>query len=213
MEVTFQFPSIPPVETSYGQCVCGARHGTGIRTMFCIAAQHTSSNNRIIVRTPSLLSDTPLTPIDTNIHNVIMTDNVMIDGVKYAASSALSEIKNRTFMLGCSGDPSLWPLNSSSWHAANVRIYYVKIMDGQGNVKFDAFPVVKDGKAGLYDRVSGKVCFNANTAGTITAGPQVPFDYEVEWIQRDVRYIWEKDGASVTGGYDLTEYIPSGATM
>lgn len=115
-------------------------------------------------------------------------------------------------MIGCGGDPALWSFDNTLYHPANVRVYHCKIVTG-GNVVFDAFPVVKDGKAGLYDRVSGKVLFNANTTGTITAGPQVPFDNEVEWIQRDVRYIWEKDGASVTGGYNLTEYIPSEATM
>lgn len=118
---------------------------------------------------------------------------------------------NPRFMIGCGGDPALWSFGSTLYHPANVKVYHCKIVNG-GNVVFDAFPVVKDGKAGLYDRVSGKVLFNANTTGTITAGPQVPFDNEVEWIQRDVRYIWEKNGSSVTGGYDLSEYIPSGAT-
>ena len=115
------------------------------------------------------------------------------------------------FMIGCGGDPALWPFDNTLYHPANVRVYHCKIVTG-GNVVFDAFPVVKDGKAGLYDRVSGKVLFNANTTGTITAGPQVPFDNEVEWVQRELRYSWLENGTAVTGGFDISEYIPSGSS-
>lgn len=197
-----------------GPCVCGARHGTVASAVtFVITIQDSSKNNRIITRTPNVLADSPIQPRDTYIHTIEMSaPNVLFDGIYYASSSALADINCGTFMIGCSGDPSLWALDKTTWHAGKVRIYRCKIIT-DGITVFDAFPVVKDGKAGLYDRVSGKVLFNANTTGTITAGPQVPFDYEVEWIQRDVRYIWEKDGASVTGGYNIAEYIPSEATM
>ena len=103
----------------------------------------------------------------------------------------------------------MWSFDNTLYHPANVRVYHCKIVTG-GNVVFDAFPVVKDGKAGLYDRVSGKVLFNANTTGTITAGPQVPFDYEVEWIQRDYSIPWTEGGTSVAGGFDISQYLQSG---
>lgn len=116
---------------------------------------------------------------------------------------------NPRFMIGCGGDPALWSFDNTLYHPANVKVYHCKIING-GNVVFDAFPVVKDGKAGLYDRVSGKVLFNANTAGTITAGPQVPFDYEVEWIQRDYSIPWTEGGTSVVGGFDISQYLQPG---
>lgn len=177
-----------------------------------ITIQDNTSANRIVTRNPNLVADSPLSPIDTYIHTVEMSiPDIFVDGINYTTTSSPTVANTGRFMLGCSGDPSLWELDSSVYHASKVKIYHCQITT-DGVTVFDAFPVVKNGQAGLYDRVSGKVLFNANTTGTITAGPQVPFDNEVEWIQRDVRYIWENDGASVTGGYNLAEYIPSGAT-
>lgn len=197
-----------------GPCVCGARHGTTpTAATFVITIKDSSSNDRIITRTPNMIGNSPLKPRDTYIHTIEMAHpNILTDGIYYASASPTSNLNCGSFMLGCSGDPSLWALDSDAWHAGKARIYHCRIITDGVNV-FDAFPVVKNGQAGLYDRVSGKVLFNTNTTGTITAGPQVPFDNEVEWIQRDVRYPWWKDGASVTGGYNLTEYIPTGATM
>lgn len=178
-----------------------------------ITIQDTASANRIITRVPNLVAGSPLSPIDTYIHTIEMSmPDIFVDGINYTTTSSPTDISSGHFMLGCSGDPALRPLDSATYHASKVKIYHCQIVT-DGVTVFDAFPVVKNGQAGLYDRVSGKVLFNSNTSGTITAGPQVPFDNEVEWIQRDVRYIWEKDGASVTGGYDLSEYIPASATM
>lgn len=197
-----------------GPCVCGARHGTtATAATFVITIQDSSSNDRIITRTPNMLGNSPLHPRDTYIHTIEMSNaHILVDGIYYDSGSPISDINCGSFMIGCSGDPALHALDSATWHAGKARIYQCRIIT-DGVTVFDAFPVVKNGQVGLYDRVSGKVFFNANTTGTITAGPQVPFDNEVEWIQRDVRYIWEKDGVSVNGGYDLTEYIPAEATM
>lgn len=211
ISITFNFPEMP--SGNQGPCVCGERHGTsGVACAFVITIQDMSTNDKIIVKTPNLITNSPLKPRDTYIHTIEMAmPDIFVDGISYASGSSASDINCGKFMIGCSGDPSLWALDRTTWHASKVRIYHCKIIT-DGVTVFDAFPVVKNGQAGLYDRVSGKVCFNANTTGTITAGPQVPFDNEVEWIQRDVRYIWEQGGSSVTGGYNLAEYIPSGAT-
>lgn len=198
---------------NYGPAVCGARYGvSGPMVEFMITTQDTTSANRIVTRNPNLVAGSPLSPIDTYIHTIEMSiPDIFVDGINYTTTSSPTVTNTGRFMIGCSGDPSLWELDSSAYHASKVRIYHCKIMT-DGVTVFDAFPVVKDGKAGLYDRVSGKVLFNANTTGTITAGPQVPFDYEVEWVQRELRYSWLENGTAVTGGFDISEYIPSGSS-
>lgn len=41
----------------------------------------------------------------------------------------------------------------------------------------------------------------------------LPYDYEVEYIQRDTSIPWMEDGTRVIGGFDLTQYVPAGQTM
>ncbi len=45
-----------------------------------------------------------------------------------------------------------------------------------------------------------------------TAQP-LPYDYEVEYIQRDTSIPWMEGGTRVIGGFDISQYIPSGQTM
>lgn len=44
-------------------------------------------------------------------------------------------------------------------------------------------------------------------------GPRLPYDYEVEWIQRDTSIDWMEGGRSVLGGFDISQYVPSGQTF
>ena len=39
---------------------------------------------------------------------------------------------------------------------------------------------------------------------------EVPYDYEVEYIQRDTSIRWMEGGTGVIGGFDLSAYIPQG---
>lgn len=197
-----------------GPAVCGARYGvSGPAVAFMITIQDNTSVNRIVTRNPNLVANSPLSPIDTHIHTVEMSiPDIFVDGINYTTTSSPTVSNSARFMLGCGGDPSLWALDKSTYHASKIKIYNCQITT-DGVTVFDAFPVVKNGQAGLYDRVSGKVCFNSNTTGTITAGPQVPFDNEVEWIQRDYLHQWFDNGSAVMGGFDISEYIPSGQTF
>lgn len=74
---------------------------------------------------------------------------------------------------------------------------------------FDAIPVRIGNEGGLYDKVSGRVIRNSG-GGRIMPGPplEVPYDYEVEYIQRDTSITWKEGGTSVIGGFDLSAYIP-----
>lgn len=36
----------------------------------------------------------------------------------------------------------------------------------------------------------------------------MPYDYEVEYIQRDTSITWKEGGTNVIGGFDLSAYIP-----
>lgn len=98
-------------------------------------------------------------------------------------------------MIGCSGNPSLWPPDPTNlFQPANVRVYGCKIVTG-GVTVFDAIPVRIGNEGGLYDRVSGRVIGNSG-GGRIMPGPplEVPYDYEVEYIQRDTSITWTESG-------------------
>ena len=68
--------------------------------------------------------------------------------------------------------------------AAKQRLHWLKIYNGSTTVR-DYVPVVKDGVACLYDKISQTYFYNGGT-GNFIAGPVVagkPYDAELEWIE------------------------------
>ena len=96
---------------------------------------------------------------------------------------------------------------------ANARFYSIKLYKNNVLV-FDGIPVRIGTEGCLYDKVSKTILHNAGS-GTIIPGPPVetPYDYEVEYIQRDCSTSWTEDGQGITGGFDISQYIPQDQTM
>ena len=75
--------------------------------------------------------------------------------------------------------------NLDSGYACSAKIYSFKIYDGDGKIARHFLPCIKNGVAGLYDKVSGRF-FRSATATALVAGPTLPRPAElVEWVQSD----------------------------
>ena len=89
------------------------------------------------------------------------------------------------------------------------KISSFSVYDTSTNQKLlDLIPVRKNGVGYMYDRVSGQLLGNSGT-GDFVLGPDKPYDYEVEYIERDFTKPWTVNGSEVGSvGFDLSEYKP-----
>ncbi len=167
--VDFQFMnSVESVVRTYQFAICGARDGTG-GTSYPFGIANNISYGKFITRFPNVVS-TSVIPVDNNRHVVSMgTPDVIMDGTSVQTSSTPAQRTPGSFMLGCSGDPSLYPIDGNTYHASNVRIYSCQIIT-DGVLVFDGIPVKVGTEGGIYDKVSKQVIHNRG-GGTITPGP------------------------------------------
>ena len=93
--------------------------------------------------------------------------------------------------------------NLDSGYACSAKIYSFRIYDGDGNLARHFLPCLKNGVAGFYDKVSGKI-FRSATATALVAGPQLPRPAEfVTWVQ--------SDGADGSRGLYIDTGVPAKA--
>ena len=93
--------------------------------------------------------------------------------------------------------------NLDSGYACSAKIYSFKIYDGDGKIARHFLPCIKNGVAGLYDKVSGRF-FRSATATALVAGPTLPRPAElVEWVQ--------SDGADGSRGLYIDTGVPAKA--
>ena len=93
--------------------------------------------------------------------------------------------------------------NLDSGYACSAKIYSFRIYDGDGNLARHFLPCLKNGVAGFYDKVSGKI-FRSATATALVAGPELPRPTElVKWVQ--------SDGSSGSRGLYIDTGIPAKA--
>ena len=158
--------------------------------------------NRIQFLRPTITNNSPLTPIDRDIHLVdLYKASVVVDGVRYVSSGSVTANMNpvASYCLGASVVPSG---TSASSNYGAARFYSCKIYTG-GVLVFDGIPVRKDGRGYIYDRISGRMCGNAGSAGSVTYGPDVPFDEYVEYLESTgTQYI--DTGVVATAGIGFT---------
>lgn len=147
------------------KAICGAYfYPTGSSFSFGIYFQITSTTNRINFRCPNMLSNSPIQPADSSVHDVLLEDgNVVCDGVTYQPTAgAATQNPISSFKMGWGG---------TSYGVSKARFYRCKIYTNNVLV-FDGIPVVANGVAGIFDSISGTVKTNAAATGTITAGPR-----------------------------------------
>ena len=177
VRVCFQVISVPyqSAGSSYApNTICGAREGTsasggarfniGVNTLY----------EQFGFLRPSVMDPANAPRYDNDIHVVEMKDGLIkFDGREFL-SQPLDETEGFThdFCLGKSGviDPSSAPRYYSRYYS-QTRFYSCSISSG-GKLDFDGIPVVFNGIAGLFDRVSGTFKGNAATNGVIIAGPR-----------------------------------------
>ncbi len=93
--------------------------------------------------------------------------------------------------------------NLDSNYACSAKIYSFRIYDGEGNIARHFLPCLKNGVAGLYDKVTGKI-FRSATATALVAGPVLPRPATfVKWVQ--------SDGADGSRGLYIDTGIPAKA--
>lgn len=192
-------------------CICGARYGSSSREIYFGILPNLTSNRLTMLR-PTTGTSISVIEIDRNRHSITMAyPTATMDGVQITSTALITGELQGSFMIGCSGNPSLWPIDpANKFQPSNLRVYGCKIVT-DGVTVFDAIPVRIGNDGGLYDKVSGRVIRNSG-GGRIMPGPplEVPYDYEVEYIQRDTSITWKEGGSNVIGGFDLSAYIPQG---
>lgn len=93
--------------------------------------------------------------------------------------------------------------NLDSTYACSAKIYSFRIYDGEGNIARHFLPCLKNGVAGLYDKVTGKI-FRSATATALVAGPVLPRPATfVKWVQ--------SDGADGSRGLYVDTEVPAKA--
>lgn len=170
--VEFQFMnSVESIERNYQFAICGARDGTG-GTSYPFGIANNITSGKFITRIPNVVA-TSVISVDNNRHVVsIGTPDVIMDGTSIQTSSMPSQRTPGSFMLGCSGDPSLFPIDGNTYHASKVRIYSCQIIT-DGVLVFDGIPVRVDTEGAIYDKVSKRLLRNAGSSGIIVPGPRV----------------------------------------
>ena len=140
--------------------------------------------------------------------------SVAIDGtVVHSWSSTTAAVGNITL--------GLFAYHTNSMGESNYgqsRIYSFSIRDtstGQLLIYLVPVRVLRNGKfvGAMYDRVTDTVLENSGT-GDILVGRDTPYDYEVEYIQRDCSVAWlNASGNAGTGGYDISKYLDGSSMM
>lgn len=110
----------------------------------------------------------------------------------------------------------LWN-NTGKSGSGSGKLAYFSVTDATTGQKIqDLIPVRKNGVGYMYDRVTGTLLGNSGT-GDFVIGPDVPFDDEVEYVQRDYSISWMKDGkpavAASTQGFNMDKYVTDGETL
>jgi hypothetical protein len=161
---------------------------------------------------------------DTNVHTLAPVDllwheaeiilarprQVIFDGVqKFSIDSEMSHSPTITNKLFAYANSSTVPPTS----LGIGRIASFSVTDAATGEKIqDLIPVRKDGVGYMYDKVSGNLLGNSGT-GDFVIGPDKPYDYEVEYIERDYGIPWLIDGENRNGGFDLSQYLVSGESI
>lgn len=164
----FRLMTLPTYTNQFG--ICGARYGTGSREIYFGILLNLTSNRLTLLR-PTIGTSVSVIEIDRNRHSITMAyPTVTMDGVQIASTALITRELQGNFMIGCSGNPSLWPIDPTNlFQPANVRVYGCKIVT-EGVTVFDAIPVRIGNEGGLYDRISGRVIRNSG-GGRIMPGP------------------------------------------
>ena len=107
---------------------------------------------------------------------------------------------------------------SPAWHA-KAKLYELKIFKkktGEGESGFDLIrhylPCVKDGRAGLYDKVNGTIYYSFKSGSDFVAGPVLdkPLDF-VKWVWGNGKQwfdtcVWGKSGLRSEVDLSVREY-------
>ena len=143
---------------------------------------------------------------EAEIDTTVNQKSLWFDGVKkYEVAAGVSTtltITNKLFAYTSSSTAD--PTNFGSGRIAA----YTVTDTATGQVIQDLIPVRKNGIGYMYDRVSGNLLGSSGT-GAFLYGPDKPYDYEVEYIERDFTKPWMVEGVSDWGGFDLSEYCDS----
>lgn len=134
---------------------------------------------------------------------------VELDAVRTTATSTYEPTSSPNIYLFAARNTNGFARNPASGRVSACRI----VDTATGQVIQDLIPVRKNGVGYMYDKVSGQLLGNSGT-GAFSYGPDKPYDYEVEYIQRDCSVAWlNASGSAGTGGYDISEYLDGSSMM
>ena len=214
LEIDCQLMGIHNIQSQPNCTLFGARGTTGFTIGFRFSYMYVNASGKSLMwfRIPSTSnSEGPTNDYERHVVRVTPTA-ISIDNVSVPVTS---EVTTETSYLGedfCIGrDGNIDVVDAQKLKTyANARFYSVKLYKNNVLV-FDGIPVRVGTEGAIYDKVSKTVLHNAGS-GTIIPGPPVetPYDYELEYIQRDYSIPWTEGGTSVVGGFDISQYLQSG---
>ena len=142
----------------------GAASSAALTSMNYGLIAQPGTNNAFKTAFPSITSGMQFPQYDTNVHEVIIQDGLLVfDGVRYTLNSVLESRETGFFCLGSRG--AIETVSNSIEGYTNTRFYSCKIYTNNILV-FDGIPVRKDGEGYMYDLVSGNCFGNAGASGT-----------------------------------------------
>lgn len=143
---------------------------------------------------------------EAEIDTTVNQKSLWFDGVKkYEVAAGVSTtltITNKLFAYTSSSTAA-----PTTFGSGRIAAYTVTDT-ATGQVIQDLIPVRKNGIGYMYDRVSGNLLGNGGT-GDFVLGPDKPYDYEVEWIERDFSIPWRTADLAIAtndAGFVLSEY-------
>lgn len=217
LEIDCQLMGIHNIQSQPNCTLFGARGTTGFTTGFRFSYMYVNASGKSLMwfRVPSTSnSEGPANDYERHVVRVTPT-TISIDNVSVPVTSEVTtetSYLGEDFCIGRDGNMDVTEAQRLKTYA-NARFYSVKLYKNNVLV-FDGIPVRVGTEGAIYDRVSKTVLHNAGS-GTIIPGPPVetPYDYEVEYIQRDCSTPWIEGGQGISGGFDISQYIPQNQTM